>query len=185
MSLTNTQIVTQALKRLAIVQAGEAPSAVDVVDGAAALTQMVSSWSASGVDVTLPVASKFEAAVVANLALRLAGDYNVNAGPKLVEDATTGWQQLQAAYIEPATPSFDWALIRTPSRRLPYTVPIDGNSPWKALTSYGLAEFVTNAGNVYVCIVAGTSSTTGPAGTSLNQTDGTCKWDYVQAIGGV
>lgn len=181
---TATEISRKALRRLNVVAAGESPPADDVQAAIDALNAMVASWEASGVIVTLPMDDRFEQATVAMLAVRLSEDYGATVGPVLVRDAENGWITIQAHYITPAEPTFDYALTRTPSRRFPYTTPIDGTRPWKANTSWGLASLVTNAGNVYVCIVAGVSGTTGPSGTDNNQTDGTCVWDYVQAIGG-
>lgn len=180
---TATEIAQRALKRLSIFQGGATASAVDVADAKEALSAMIASWSAEGLDGdTLPLDSMYEAGIIAMLAVRMAEDYNVTPGPVLLRDAQTGWQQLQSAFITPAEPTFDYALIRTPSRRYPITVPISGTTPWKSNTSFGLGVLVTNSGNVYACIMAGVSGATGPTGTSLGQPDGSCTWDYVEAI---
>jgi uncharacterized phage protein gp47/JayE len=52
---------------------------------------------------------------------------------------------------------------------------------WAQSTSYGLGQFRTANGNVYVTITAGlsASSGTGPSGTGADITDGTCHWAYV------
>lgn len=183
---TAVEIATKALKRLSIVQAGAAASAVDVTDAIDALNAMVNAWEADSVSVTLPIDDRFEQGVVAMLAVRLAEDYGRPVGDVLARDARAGWQNLQAHYIQAPAIVFDWALTRTPSRRNVEgaVTSIDGTRAWQASTSFELAELVTNAGNVYVCIVAGVSGTAGPTGTALNQTDGSCSWDYVQAIGG-
>lgn len=182
---TATQIATSALKRLRIVGAGETPAAADIADATTALNQLINSWDAEGLDGdTLPLDDRHEAGIIAMLAVRLAGDYGKPVDAVLEKDATDGWRRLQAAYIQPETPTFDWALIRTPSRRFPYTVPIDGTNPWKANYTYTLGWLVTNNGNVYICTVAGTSGTTGPTGTDPTQTDGSVTWEYVSSIGG-
>lgn len=182
---TATEIATYALKRLRVIGAGETPAAADVADATLALNQMIKSWDAEGLEgEVLPIDDRYEAGLVAMLAVRLAGDYGKTVDAVLARDADDGWKRLQAAYIQPVTPTFDWALIRTPSRRFPYTVPIDGTNPWKPNYSYTLGWLVTNNGNVYVCTVAGTSGSTGPTGTSLNETDGSVTWEYVEAIGG-
>lgn len=183
---TATQIATGALKRLRVIGAGETPAAADVADATTALYQMINSWDAEGLEGDiLPLDDRYEAGIIAMLAVRLAGDYGKQIDVVLAKDADDGWKRLQAAYIQPVTPTFDWALIRTPSRRFPYTVPIDGTTPWKPNTSYTLGISVTNNGNVYISTVAGLSGTTGPTGTSATQTDGTVTWEYVTSIGGV
>ena len=50
---------------------------------------------------------------------------------------------------------------------------------WAASTAYPLDRVVTNGGNAYVCITAGTSGLTGPTGTDISITDGSCVWSYV------
>lgn len=181
---TADQISLRALKRLSVVASGENPDAETMADAVAALSAMMSAWEADGVEVTLPLDGRFEQAVVAMLAVRLSEDHGATAGPVLIRDATSGWQQIQAAYITPATPAFDAALTRTPSRRYSETMPISGTVPWKANTGFDLGILVSNSGNVYVCIVSGVSGPTGPSGTGNNQADGSCVWDFVEAIGG-
>lgn len=181
---TATQIAERALKRLSIVQGGASAAAQDVTDATEALNAMVNGWEADGVNVSLPIDDRFEQGVVAMLAVRLAEDYGRPVGEVLARDARSGWQQIQAHYISAPAVSFDYALTRTPSRiYLDGQFGINGTQAWRASTAFGLGELVTTAGNIYVCIVEGVSGATGPTGTSLNQTDGSCVWDYVQAIG--
>lgn len=52
---------------------------------------------------------------------------------------------------------------------------------WAASTAYTVDTLCTKDGNVYHCVGAGTSGTTGPSGTGTNITDGTAKWNYVRA----
>lgn len=182
---TSTEIATSALKRLRVVGSGETPAAADVQDAVKALNLMISSWDAEGLSgESIPLDEKYEAGLIAMLAVRLAGDYGKQPDGILLKDADDGWRRLQAAFIQPETPTFDWALIRTPSRRFPYTVPIDGSVPWKPNYTYTLGWLVTNNGNVYICVGAGTSGSTGPTGTTATQTDGSVTWEYVEAIGG-
>lgn len=52
-------------------------------------------------------------------------------------------------------------------------------SAWAPSTAYSGYDGVTNDGNLYVCLTAGTSAGSGgPTGTSLAITDGTCLWGY-------
>lgn len=51
---------------------------------------------------------------------------------------------------------------------------------WVASTAYTLGQQVTNGGNVYACVQAGTSAGSGgPTGTSNAITDNTAKWTYM------
>ena len=64
---------------------------------------------------------------------------------------------------------------------LDYVCPSTADS-WAALTAYAVGDWVTNGGNVYHCITAGTSASSGgPTTTSLNITDGTAHWRYCGA----
>jgi len=51
---------------------------------------------------------------------------------------------------------------------------------WAQSTGYSVGNAVTANSNIYICTVAGTSSAsgTGPSGTGLNITDGTCTWNF-------
>lgn len=52
--------------------------------------------------------------------------------------------------------------------------------PWVLSTAYILQQQVSNGGNVYRCITAGTSASSGgPTTTSTNITDGTAHWAYM------
>ena len=54
--------------------------------------------------------------------------------------------------------------------------------PWVASTAYVLDDEVKNNNNVYKCVQAGTShSSGGPSGTSTAIVDGGAKWDYVES----
>lgn len=53
--------------------------------------------------------------------------------------------------------------------------------PWAGSTAYTVGQFVSNNSNVYVCITAGTSASSGgPTTTSSNITDGTAHWAYIR-----
>lgn len=181
---TATEISTKALKRIRVIASGETPSAAETQDAIDALNAMIASWGAEGLSGDpLPLDAKYEAGIIAMLAVRLAPDYGKQPDAVLTRDANNGWRQLQAAFITPSEPVFDWALIRTPSRRFPYTYPLDGTIPWRAYTSFSLANYVTNAGNVYICIQAGISGSNGPTATVGTVADGTCVWEFVEPIG--
>ena len=53
---------------------------------------------------------------------------------------------------------------------------------WAGSTSYTIGQRRRNGGNVYICVTAGTSASSGgPSGTGSGITDGSVVWDYVQA----
>jgi len=59
---------------------------------------------------------------------------------------------------------------------------ITAESAWTITTAYALDDRVTNSGNVYVCVTAGTSAGAGgPSGTGTGIADGTVVWDFVGA----
>ena len=51
---------------------------------------------------------------------------------------------------------------------------------YSAFTSVAAGSLVSNGGNIYACIIAGTSSG-GPTGTGTAITDGSCTWRYIAA----
>ena len=115
---TAPEIVTKALRRLGVIDSAQSPAADDMRDGSDALDVMIASWASHGVDVTLdiPLGAKFEQAIIAMLAMRLADDYGSQPGPVVQRDAESGWRMLQAAYITAPDATFDPALIRTQGR---------------------------------------------------------------------
>lgn len=177
---TLTEIVTRAFRRLGVFDALQAPSAEDMAAGKQALEAMVNAWEAEGLsgDV-LPLDARFEQAVVAMLALRLAEEYGRAPGQVLVNDARAGWQALQAAYTPVPESRFDAALTGG--------VKADGAirnvraatvRPWQSATDYALYDHVTHGGQLYECVEAGTSGDTGPSGTGALVGDGTAAWTW-------
>lgn len=61
--------------------------------------------------------TRYESAVVALLAVRLADDFGSDPSAVVMSDANNGWIDIQAAYIVPAANPFDRALTRMPSQR--------------------------------------------------------------------
>lgn len=174
---TATEISTRALKRLRITDGHSTPSAADVADVNEALTVMIASWEARGLrgDV-LPLDSRFEQAVVALLAVRVAEHFGVTPGAVLADDARRGWNSLQAAYMAVPVSKFDSVLCNTGSYGALST---GSNAPaaWQPSTAYTLRSFVINNANRYELVTAGTSASSGgPTGTGAAITDGTCVW---------
>ncbi|MCC7282186.1 MAG: hypothetical protein IT556_07360 [Acetobacteraceae bacterium] len=52
---------------------------------------------------------------------------------------------------------------------------------WAASTAYTAGTVVARGGNVYVCVTAGTSGSTGPSGTGNGIADGGCTWNSITA----
>lgn len=63
------------------------------------------------------------------------------------------------------------------------TDPVTSQTAWAASTAYALAAQVTNGGNVYAVVVAGTSAASGgPTGTGNAIVDGTVTWTYLGVV---
>lgn len=174
---TATQISTRALRRLGVFDALESPSAMDVAAATEALTAMIASWEGVGLsgDV-LPIDSRFEQAVVAMLAERLAEEYGKTPGPILQRDAKNGRAAIEAAYIATPEARFDGALLTGVYRYQPESE-TEHEAAWQASTAYYLRSFVVNNANRYELVTEGTSASSGgPTGTDASITDGTCVW---------
>lgn len=185
---TATEIATRALKRLGVVPAGATPAAADVTDATTELNGMIASWEADGLsgDV-LPLDARFEQAIVDMLALRLCDPYGVAPTPRIEGNAAVGWSQIQAAFFAVPRSRFDTALRYTGHYTdIGFIVgDVTANiSPWAAETAYSLRQFVTNNANVYECVTAGTSDTSGgPSGTGSEIVDGTVTWCFRRVDG--
>lgn len=58
----------------------------------------------------------YESGVIAMLAVRIADEFGLQPTPMVGQDAMRGQRAIQAAYIVPAIPTYDSAIIRTPNR---------------------------------------------------------------------
>lgn len=185
---TTSQLVTRALRRLDVIPAGGTPSAEDVADGTEALTAMINAWNAEGLTgAALPIDDRFEQAVVAMLAVRLAEEYGKEPSAVLVRDAETGWNQISSAFFAVPASRFEAGLKYTGhyadvghiigDREENYDL-------WQASTAYDLRRYVRNGANLYECVTAGTSASSGgPTGTSAEITDGTVVWCWRRIAG--
>lgn len=74
------------------------------------------------------------------------------------------------------------SIAKTDSTEVPFEtteeVTLVAADAWVTATGYAVDDRVTNAGNVYQCVTAGTSSA-GPSGTGTEITDGTAEWLYL------
>jgi len=185
---TATEISTRALRRLGVVDALSSPASADVDAATEALTAMINSWEAEGLsgDV-LPLDARFEQGVTAMLAVRLAEEYGKQPGAVLLRDAERGWDQLSSAFFPVARSQFESALKYTGhSTDFGYIIgeEPDGLAPWRANTDYPLRTFVINEANVYECIGAGVSASSGgPTGTEAEIFDGTVIWVWRRVSG--
>lgn len=184
---TAVEISTRALRRLAVIGANETPSSADVEAAKEALTAMVNSWEAEGLTADiLPLDARFEQAVVAMLAVRLAEEYGKSPSKVLVRDADNGWNQISAAFFAVPASRFDKGVKFTGHFSLHSYIIGDTDenySEWKALTEYRLREYATLDGMLYECIQAGTSGTTGPSGTGAEIADGSVTWCWRRVVG--
>lgn len=185
---TATEIVTRALRRLGVVDAGASPAAADLEVGTDALTALINSWEAEGLsgDV-LPLDARFEQGVVAMLAVRLAEEFGLTPGAVMIRDADRGWDQLQAAFFAVPKSRFDSGVAYTGQGSIEGIIlgqPAENYSDWSESTAYALRDYVTNNKMIYECITAGTSASSGgPTGTDAEITDGTVTWCFRRVAG--
>lgn len=185
---TVEQIAERALKRLGVVQAGASASAVDVTDATVALNAMINAWEAQNFsgDV-LPLDARFEQAVVAMLAVRLAEEYGRPVGDILARDAELGERQLRSAYFAVPQSVFE-APLRDNGMNVTdaiNAVEPANYTPWQAGTDYPIRSFVILNGNLYECVTGGMSGATGPSGTGSAIADGAAVWCWRKAIGAI
>ena len=126
---TVLNILTRALKRINVVDAGEDVDAGDAETALEAYNEMLFAWVNDNVDVnhaeqtltdTFALDNRHQQGVIALLAVRLADDYDEEPTRKLLEDADSGWIALQIDYQVTEPPRFDAALTHTPSQRYYY-----------------------------------------------------------------
>lgn len=176
---TATEIAQRALKRLSVVQGGSTASAVDVADATEALSAMIAAWDTGWLQGdALPIDARFEAGLIAMLAVRMAEDYNITPGPVLMRDAQRGEEQLNAAFLSVPPSSFDASLVNTYGQSSWFGInnPSMWYKAWTAGEAVNLRDLRVNAGNLYEVTTAGTTGATGPSGTGSGITDGAATW---------
>lgn len=186
---TSVQICTRALRRLSVIAADETPASADIDAAKEALTAMINSWETEGLTAdAVPLDARFEQAVVAMLAVRIAEEYGKSPSDVLVRDANDGWNAIKAAFFAVPASRFDKALKFTGHYSMNSYIIGDSDenyTTWKTNTEYKLREYATLNGMLYECITAGTSGETGPSGTAAEITDGTCVWCFRRVVGEV
>lgn len=184
---TASELATRALKRLGVVPAGGTASAEDIADTVQALEDMFASWYAKGLTFTVPTAQRFDAGIIAMLAVRMADDFGKQPTPILMGDADEGWNDISAAFFAVPASRFDSALKYTGHYSDVGFIIGDQTESydiWRPSTAYELRRYVRNGANLYECVVAGTSATTGgPTGTDDSITDGTVTWCWRRIAG--
>jgi len=183
---TATELATKALRRIRVLGSEDTGSSADIEAAKEALSEMLASWEAKGLsgDV-LPLSGRFDGAITAMLAVRLAEEYGKEPGAILLRDADDGWKSLRAAFFVVPDSRFDSALRRTghyATADFVYGQDAGQYSEWQAATAYVVRQFVTYLGNEYECTTAGTSGSSGPAGTDTTITDGTVTWCWRRAV---
>ena len=158
---TAQQIATRALRRIRVVGSEDTVSAADMQAATDALDAMIASWEAFGLsgDV-LPLSGRFDQAITAMLAVRLAEEYGKEPGPVLLRDATDGWGSIQSAHLVVPASTFDSGLKHSGHFSIAGFVYGDSAGPysvWQPSSAYVLRQFVTYLGNEYECTTAGTT----------------------------
>ena len=104
MSITVRNVVKSALRKLMILQPGEDPSADAMQDAVADLNNMLHAWEMDGiklnhtslvVDDTLPYPDKYHEAIIYNLAVKIAPDYETMASQTVIAVAANGYANMQ------------------------------------------------------------------------------------------
>jgi hypothetical protein len=75
-------------------------------------------------DSTFPLETQFEDAAITLLAVMLAPSYSISIEEDTKRRARDGWIAITARYMRTPEAQFDPALVRVPSRRWPYSVPV-------------------------------------------------------------
>lgn len=184
---TATEIATRALRRIRVLSPDETISDADLTACKDALNAMVASWEAGALSGdTLPLEARFEQGVVAMLAVRVAGDYGKQPDPILMRDAERGERALDGAFFAVPQQKFDAGLIYTgqDTTEILLGQTTGDYAAWQASTAYLVRETVTNLGNIYECVTAGTSASSGgPTGTDSEITDDTVTWCFRRVDG--
>jgi hypothetical protein len=122
-SNTYNEIVSAAMRRLGLTQAGEAPTGDEYGIGIEALNDLVSGWRIRGLEMSYTSVessaggdvSPFEDedldAVKALLAMRLAEEYGKMPSPMLAAAASTYWNALFGKYVTGPDMVTDSALL--------------------------------------------------------------------------
>lgn len=130
MAKTGTEIVHSAFKRMGIIDADENPEAKEVRDGLDAMNGMLAQWAKEDCDLglSLPLSRtdtiddllQIEA-IINNLAVRLADDYEVQLRPETTDRAYRSKMTLQASLDDMSGAEFDQGLLDASHRKYTQT----------------------------------------------------------------
>ena len=118
---TAQTVITQALKELGVVAAGETASSEDTADALTRLNWMISNLEVKGVDVGIPTLALadeidlpdgHERTIMAMLAVDLAPSYEAEPKALTLRVAEEGLQVLKASFADPGVLRSDTALTR-------------------------------------------------------------------------
>ena len=109
-SLTVNDLLTQSLREIRVLRATQTISADHLADGLKYLNQMMSDWEADGIELgwypvtagpnTLRIQSENEAAVMYNLAVKLAGQYGAPLQPSTTSEANRTFRRLEKSTVQ-------------------------------------------------------------------------------------
>lgn len=101
MSITNVQLISDALRELNVISEIDTPSAEQGSHALRKLNQMLATWEVDGVSLgyyeqtstaaTCPIPDWSEQGVTAKLAIQLAPTYGATISQELLDKAETGW----------------------------------------------------------------------------------------------
>lgn len=127
MSRTALDVIKKSLRELGILQTQEEPDAAEAQDALDVLNGLLIAWELEGIKLNhvdmvltdaLPYPDNHYLPVAYNLAMELAGEYEINIRGDLASKAENGYRNLQNYYHDPAPMQFDDALhpLYSPNR---------------------------------------------------------------------
>lgn len=134
---TNTAMITDALKDIAIIADGQTASASEIADGLKALNQMMAAWSVNDMDVgyfpqdtasdACPIPVWAEEAVRANLALSLSRVFRVPVSAEVAMSASDGSALVAKQVINNKIEGVDMDHMPIGVSRIRYNIETGGN----------------------------------------------------------
>ena len=117
MSITNSDVVTDALRELGVVSETDSPSAEQGASALRKLNQMLEGWKESGIDLgyfaqttlsdTCPIPAYAELGVTLALAARLAGSYGVALSAETATSLDSAYSVILRSAMNAALPEAD------------------------------------------------------------------------------
>lgn len=114
MSITNSEVITDALRELGVIDETESPSAEQGADGLRKLNQMMETWDVGGISLeyfaqtvlsdTCPIPAYAEMGVTCSLAIRLAPTYRAQVSAELAANAEAAMRVILREAVSPELP---------------------------------------------------------------------------------